>query len=86
MDTIRKCVKCHDDNDCVDIDVVKWKQIDNIRNHLGRDTLDEPCLLTRIIKALDAGDNKTASDLQIVMQDKISELVDLYITYKKNLF
>ena len=40
----------------------------------------------RIIKALDAGDNKTASDLQIVMQDKISELVDLYITYKKNLF
>ena len=86
MDTIRKCVKSHDDNDCSDYDVVKWKQIDNIRNHLGRDTLDEECLLTRIKNALDAGDNETASNLQVEMQDKISELVDLYITYKKNLF
>lgn len=86
MDTIRKCVKSHDDNDCSDYDVVKWKQIDNIRNHLGRDTLDEECLLTRIIHALDDGDNETASNLQIEMQEKISELVDNYIKYKKNLF
>ena len=86
MDTIRKCVKSHDDKDCSDYDVVKWKQVDNIRNHLGRDTLDEQCLLTRIKNALDAGDNETASNLQIEMQDKVSELVDLYITYKKNLF
>lgn len=86
MDLIRACSKVHDDLDCVDYDRHYWEKIQRLRNQMGRDTLDELCLLTRINRALDAKDYQTASDLQIEMQERVSELTDLYITYKKNLF
>lgn len=86
MDLIRHCVKCHAEGDCVDYDVVYWEKISTIRNFLGRDKLNEQCLLTRIVRALDQKDYETASNLQIEMQEKVKELTDLYIIYKKNLF
>lgn len=86
MDFIRACSKAHDDIDCVDYDRHYWEKIQRLRNQLGRDTLDEDCLLTKIKKALDRGDYSNASDMQVEMQEKVSELMELYITYKKNLF
>lgn len=86
MDLVRNCVKCHDDSDCVDYDVVYWEKINEIRNFLGKDRLNEQCLLTRIVRALDSEDYDTASRLQVEMQGKVKELTDLYIIYKKNLF
>lgn len=86
MDLIRHCRKCHADNDCVDYDVACWDKINTIRNHLGKDRLDEQCLLTKIVKALDAKDYVTASDLQIEMQEQVEELRKQYTIYKKNLF
>lgn len=86
MDLVRHCVKCHDDSDCVDYDVVYWEKINSIRNLLGKDRLNEKCLLTQIVRALDSKDYDTASRLQVEMQAKVKELTDLYIIYKKNLF
>ena len=57
-----------------------------LRNYLGKNTLDETCLLTRIIDALEAGDYAKASDLQIEMQEKVEEMRDIYVKYRKNLF
>lgn len=85
MDLVRDCKKLHDENDCVDIDEVNWKAIHEKRVYLGQDTLKELCLLTRIKKALDTGDQATASDLQIEMQEVVENLVNEYIIYKKNL-
>ena len=85
MDLVRDCKKLHDDNDCVDIDQVNWKSIHEKRLYLGQDTLKDLCLLTRIKKALDKGDQKTASDLQIEMQEVVENLVNEYVVYKKNL-
>ncbi len=86
MDFVRECCKAHDENDCVDYDRYYWEKIQRLRNQLGRDTLDEFCLLTRIKRALDRGEYDQASAMQIEMQRKIEELTNLYITYKKNLF
>lgn len=86
MDFVRECCKAHDDLDCVDYDRYYWGKIKRLRNELGRDTLDEFCLLTRIKRALDRGEYDQASAMQIEMQQKVIELTDLYITYKKNLF
>ena len=86
MELIRNCEKSHDDSDCVDYDVVYWEKINTIRNFLGRDKLDEKCLLTRIVQALDKKDYDTASGLQVEMQNKVKTLTDLYTIYKKNLF
>jgi len=86
MDLIRACSKAHDDLDCVDFDRSNWEKIQRLRNHLGRDTLDDYCLLTQVKMALDEGDYDKASDLQIEMQEKVQQLTELYIIYKKNLF
>lgn len=86
MDLIRACSKAHDDLDCVDFDRSNWEKIQRLRNQLGRDTLDDYCLLTRIKKALDVGDYDKASELQTEMQEKVQQLTELYIVYKKNLF
>ncbi|MEG0156166.1 MAG: glutamine synthetase [Anaerovoracaceae bacterium] len=86
MDLIRRTTKRHKDGESVDYDVAYWSKIDKLRNALGRDTLNEKCLLTRIVTALDEEDYQTASDLQIKMQGMVEELTKLYTTYKKNLF
>ena len=86
MNLIRSTVKCHNDTDSVDYDVAYWGRINKIRNELGRDTLSEQCLLTKIVKALERKNYKNASSLQIKMQKRVEELVELYTIYKKNLF
>ena len=86
MDVIRDAVRLHVDGDCADYDVAYWAKIDKLRNALGRNTLQEPCLLAKIINALEAGEYETASNLQIEMNEKVEELNHLYYMYKRNLF
>lgn len=86
MELIRQCEKCHDDNDCVDYDWSYWEKISAIRNALGRNKLEERCLLAQIVGALEEKDYQTASDMQIEMNKQVEELNALYTKYKRNLF
>lgn len=86
MDLLRDCTKAHGDEEGVDYDRHFWGKVLRLRNHLGKNTLDETCLLTQIVEALNAKDYSKASDLQLEMQEKVEELRKLYITYRKNLF
>lgn len=86
MDLLRKCVKIHAEEECVDYDRHYWGKILRLRNHLGKDTLDETCLLTQIVRAVNAGDYETASNVQVEVQEKVEELRKLYLIYRKNLF
>lgn len=85
MDLVRECVKLHGD-DATDYDVVNWNKVDRLRFHIGKNTLAEKCLLTRAIEALDCKDYNLASDLQVELQVKMAELIETYLSYKKNLF
>lgn len=86
METVRECIKCHVDSDCTDYDVFNWNKIQTIRKYLGQDRMSEKCLMTRTKEALDNGNFEEASALQLEMQEKVQELLDLYSAYKKNLF
>jgi len=86
MNIVRSTYKRHDDSDSVDYDVAYWGKIKKLRNELGRDTLNEQCLLTKIVLALDCKEYDEASLLQIEMQEMVDELIRLYTIYKKNLF
>ena len=86
MDTIRSCRKIHDDVDATDFDDDNWDAIDELRRQLGKDSLKEKCLLTRVKDALDEEDYEGASELQLIIQDKINELMDRYTIYTKNIF
>ncbi|MCL1808456.1 MAG: glutamine synthetase [Clostridiales bacterium] len=86
MDFVRECRKLHDDSDCTDFDVENWEKIQNLRIYLGRDSIGEKSLLTRIKTALDEKNYSHASRLQIEMYEKVNELSDIYyLSYKKNL-
>jgi len=85
MELVRECKKIHDINDCADFDIENWNKIHALRVYLGQDKIKEKSLLSRVKKALDEKDYEAASTLQIEMQEKLQELSDTYITYKKNL-
>ena len=85
MNLVRECKKAHLDNDCTDYDVLNWNKIQDLRVYLGQDKIKEKCLLTRVKKALDEENYQEASDLQIEMQKKVQDLMEIYFEYKKNL-
>ena len=86
MNIIRRCRKAHSDHDSVDFDRRNWEKISKLRDQLGRNTVAETCLLTKVANALQEGDYETASRLQVEMQAEIEKLIRMYLQYKKNLF
>ena len=85
MNTIRECVKLHGEGS-TDYDQSNWKKIDALRKELGKDSVKKKCLLTKLKNALDDKNYEEASKLQLLIQDKVSELMDRYATYTKNIF
>jgi len=85
MAIVRECRKLHTDHECTDFDLLNWKRIQELRVYLGQDEIIKKSLLTRIKQVLDEKNYEEASALQIEMQEKVQELIDTYIEYKKNL-
>ncbi len=85
MEFIRGCRRAHSQDDFSDYDIKNWLEIDRIRHEIAKDTITEKCLLTRAKAALDEGEYDLASELQLEMQRKTTELSNLYVRYKKNL-
>lgn len=85
MNFIRSCKKLHSDNDFSDYDIKNWLEIDKIRHEIAKDTISEKCLLTKSKDALDKGEYQMASEMQLEIQKRVSDLTALYTTYKKNL-
>jgi len=48
--------------------------------------MTKKCIFTKIKTAISQGDYDTASDLQIQMNEKMTEIRTLYIGYKNNIF
>ncbi|HHY91526.1 MAG TPA: glutamine synthetase, partial [Clostridiales bacterium] len=86
MDFIRNCIKLHENENAVDLDVVQWEKINLLRNYLMKDRLNQKSLFTRIKEAIDRKDYATVSMLQLEMNNKMEELKELYTIYKRNLF
>jgi len=85
MDTVRMCKKLHEKENCTDYDIENWSAVEVLRTYLAQDKIKEKSLLTRIKTALDENNYELASTLQIEMQDKMSELSEMYAIYKRNL-
>ena len=63
MALIRGCHKLHEYDGFSDLDDKTWKEIDELRHEIGKDTLDYKCLLTRTKEALDNDMFDEASEL-----------------------
>ena len=83
---IRSLKKIHTPENMDAIDEVIWKSISDMKYDLMKDTLTRESLFTRIRNAVDNKDYREASRLQIEMKKKMSEIQQLYLKYKKNIF
>ena len=86
MDIIRGCKKMHTIDDMDALDEVVYNDINNIKLELMKDNLVRKSLFTQIIEALDNNELELASELQLIMKDKMELLQSKYIQYKKNIF
>nr|WP_312578420.1 glutamine synthetase [Sedimentibacter sp.] len=84
---LKTFVKLHSEQDhATDLDVVTWEKIVYLKIKLMKDSMTKKCIFTKIKTALEEGDYETASDLQKLMNEKMTEIRALYIEYKKNIF
>ncbi len=84
---LKTFVKLHSESDhATDLDVVNWEKILYLKTKLMKDSMTKKCIFTKIKKAVSQGDYDIASDLQIQMNEKMSEIRSLYIEYKNNIF
>lgn len=81
---IRKTIMLHG-KDSNDLDEMLWREINKLRHEIGKDGIRSKCLLTQIICALDELDYDRASQLQILTQEKVQQMSELYERYKSNL-
>lgn len=86
METLRNCKELHTKADATDLDIANWKTITKLKRELGKDTIRKKCLLTQLKDALDNGNYDKAAKMQIEIQKKVDELLDIYATYTKNIF
>lgn len=84
---LKTFVKLHNESDhATDLDVVNWERIIYLKTKLMKDSMTKKCIFTKIKTAISQGDYDYASDLQIQMNEKMSEIRALYIEYKNNIF
>ncbi len=84
---LKTFVRLHREHDhATDLDVVNWEKIVYLKTKLMKDSMTKKCIFTKIKNAISEGDYDTASDLQIQMNEKMSEIRTLYIEYKNNIF
>ena len=76
----------HMEADTNPLEAERWTKITALRTELGRDTDKSLSIFSKIKKALAANDYDAASDLMVVMNDKMDELTDLYYEYSHNAF
>lgn len=85
IEVIRSTTKIHNE-DVTDLDVINWEEINRVKHELMKDSVSTKSLFTRIKAAIDTEDYVTASELQVIMHNKIKHLKDIYTSYKQNLF
>ena len=81
---VRNCQKI-DSQFLTDQDAYNWHKIFLLRSELAKDSIDEKSLFTQLITALKTSDYARASELQVIIYDKIEELKALYDAYEKNM-
>lgn len=82
---IREAKQLHCCDKALDLDVSTWMTINELRHITMKDSYHRRSLFTQIKNAINESDFEKASDLQIKLDKNISELNELYSTYKKNL-
>lgn len=83
--SVRRFKKLHALEDITDVDVINWEKINHLRHYLLKDSLSSKSLFSKIRIAIENKDYESVSNLQVEMNEKMSEINNLYQEYKHNL-
>src|SRR6056297_259954 len=84
IEILRSFRKLHTDL-ATDLDVINWERINTLRVELMKDSTSKLSLFTTIIDAIKKKDFKTASNKQKEMNDKMTEIRNKYMEYRRNI-
>ena len=84
-DEIRGYKLLHSVDKALDLDVATWMKIDALKCHLMKDSYSNKSLFSKIRIASEEENYEEVSNLQLEVEQKMSELRELYSIYKKNL-
>ncbi|SCG82462.1 glutamine synthetase [Proteiniborus sp. DW1] len=82
---MRNITKIHQDDTATDLDKITWKEIEDIKNSLSKNTLDKKCLFSKLHDAIELEDYDSVSKLQLEIEKNMNKLKKIYNRYKKNL-
>ena len=85
MDYLRSCVRLHDD-DTNDYDTKNWRKIADLKDLIGHEINGRASLLMQARNAIDDVDYEELSRLEIIIEEKLEELRDVYTKYRRNIF
>jgi len=85
IDDIRSYKKLHSLDNALDLDISRWMEINNLRSYIMKDTYTRQSLFTKIKDAANNKNFKMLSELQLELNEKMSNLRKLYFEYKKNI-
>ena len=85
MEYLRSCVRLHDD-DSNEYDSQNWERIRELKAVIGHEEKGRDSLLMQARKAIDAEDFEELSRLEILIEEKIEELREVYNKYGRNIF
>ncbi len=72
-------------DDFMEYDLEKWNEIDKLRQAIMKDNYVSKSLFTLMREAIEAKNYEELSNLQIEVDEKMKELRDLYVEYRRNL-
>ena len=85
INVLRSLVPLHGNDSSNELDMVKWDAINRNKLLLMKDTVAEKSLFTQLHEAIESLDYETASELQVVINNKVTELKKMYRLYRRNI-
>lgn len=84
-DEIREMKKIHNEENTSEVEIENWSKICDMKQEIMKDTMQSKSLFSTIINEIDNENYSKASNLQIILSEKMRELKSLYSKYSKNI-
>ena len=84
IEILRSFSKLHEDF-ATDVDVIRWQKINTLRVELMKDSSAQKSIFTKIREAIQNEEFQKASDLQIEMNEKMTQIRSMFSEYRRNI-
>lgn len=85
MDFLKRAGKLHELGSN-EYDDINWKQVSDLKDEIGRETVERESLLMKARKAIESESYEELSKYEVLIEEKLDELRELYGKYSRNIF